>query len=50
MLTFDPQTGALAMDTAFHDASGRPGFDLGARSWPHGWTGAAHAHGVVFSR
>ncbi len=50
MLTFDPGTGALAMDAAFHDAKGQPGFDLATRPWPHGWTGAAHAHGVVFSR
>ena len=50
MLRFDPETGALALDTAFHDASGRPGFDFTKRAWPHGWTGSAYAHGVVFSR
>jgi hypothetical protein len=50
MLKFDPATGAVAMDLAFHDQQGRPGFDLNDRAWPHGWTGAAQAHGVVFSR
>jgi len=50
MLTFDPATGAIALDTAFHDKDGHPGFDLSNRAWPHGWTGSAQAHGVVFSR
>jgi hypothetical protein len=50
MLKFDPETGAIAMDGAFHDKEGRPGFDLTNRAWPHGWTGTAQAHGVVFSR
>jgi hypothetical protein len=50
MLKFDPETGAVAMDGAFHDEVGHPGFDLTNRAWPHGWTGTAQAHGVVFSR
>ncbi|HTJ64691.1 MAG TPA: hypothetical protein VL899_12870 [Alphaproteobacteria bacterium] len=50
MLTFDPATGALAVDTAFHDDKGKPGFDFAERTWPHGWTGAGQAHGVVFTR
>lgn len=50
MLTFDPATGAIALDTAFRDKDGHPGFDLSNRAWPHGWTGTAQAHGVVFSR
>jgi hypothetical protein len=50
MLKFNPETGAIAMDGAFHDQQGRPGFDLTHRTWPHGWTGTAQAHGVVFSR
>jgi hypothetical protein len=50
MLNFDPATGAIAVDKAFHDQSGRPGFDFSDRSWPHGWSGSAQAHGVVFSR
>ncbi len=50
MLSFDPATGALAVDKRFHDQAGRPGFDFNDRSWPHGWSGSAVAHGVVFSR
>jgi hypothetical protein len=49
MLTFDPESGALAIDHAFHDERGNPGFDLDNRTWPHGWSGSATAHGVVFS-
>jgi hypothetical protein len=50
ILKFDPDTGALALDSAFHDDGGNPGFDFDNRTWPHGWTGSAMAHGVVFSR
>jgi hypothetical protein len=50
MLNFDPTTGVLAIDTAFHDESGKPGFDFANRTWPHGWTGSSMAHGVVFSK
>ncbi|MBS0578903.1 MAG: hypothetical protein JSR36_06535 [Proteobacteria bacterium] len=50
MLQFSPATGALSVDTAFKDEAGKPGFDFENRSWPHGWTGSAIAHGVVFSR
>ncbi len=50
MLVLDPQTGVLAVDRAFHDEHGKPGFDFDNRSWPHGWTGSAIAHGVVFTR
>jgi hypothetical protein len=50
LLKFDPDSGALAVDAAFHDADGRPGFAFTNRAWPHGWTGSAYAHGVVFSR
>lgn len=46
----DHRGGALQLDRAFHDASGRPGFDTGSRSWPHGWNGAAIVHGIVFSK
>jgi hypothetical protein len=49
MLKFDLETGALAVDGAFHDKAGRAGFDSGSRAWPHGWTGAAAVHGIVFS-
>ncbi|MEO8064527.1 MAG: hypothetical protein ABI821_17455 [Pseudomonadota bacterium] len=41
---------ALAVDTAFKDDNGKPGFDMANRKWPHGWTGTGKPHGVVFSR
>ena len=50
LLTFDPDSGQVAVDRAFKDRSGRPGFDTGPRKWPHGWEGAAQVHGIVFSR
>ena len=50
MLKFNPETGTLTIDDAFHDDKGNPGFDFDNRNWPHGWTGSAIAHGVVFSR
>lgn len=50
LLTLDQQTGALAIDTAFCDADGKPGFSFDARAWPHGFTGAAKPHGAVFTR
>lgn len=50
MLKFDPKAGALVVDEAFHDKTGRAGFDSGSRAWPHGWTGAAAVHGIVFSK
>ena len=50
LLKLDRTNGKVSVDTAFHDESGAPGFAFGARAWPHGWTGAAVPHGVVFSR
>jgi len=50
MLKFDQSSGKLAMDEAFHDANGQPGFDVVNREWPHGWKGSGVPHGVVFSR
>jgi len=50
LLTFNPDSGAVAIDRAFHDHAGQPGFDTGPRSWPHGWNGAAQAHGIVFTK
>jgi hypothetical protein len=50
LVKFDDAKGVLAMDTSFHDEQGQPGFSLESRKWPHGWTGTANAHGVVFSR
>jgi hypothetical protein len=50
VLRLDPKTGALAIDTAFRDEDGQPGFSFASRKWPHGWTGAGKPHGAVFSR
>ena len=50
LLTLDETTGALAIDTAFQDENGKPGFDFANRAWPHGWKGSGAPHGVVFSR
>ncbi len=50
MLKLDQHTGAITMDTAFHDADGKAGFNFDNRHWPDGWTGSASPHGVVFSR
>jgi len=50
LVKLDTNSGALALDEAFKDDDGRPGFDLANRKWPHGWTGTGRPHGVVFSR
>jgi hypothetical protein len=50
VLRLDPKTGALAIDTAFRDEDGQPGFSFANRKWPHGWTGAGKPHGALFSR
>jgi hypothetical protein len=50
LLKLDQATGALSLDTNFHDANGKPGFDMTDRDWPHGWKGSGLPHGVVFSR
>jgi hypothetical protein len=50
MMKLDQGTGAVTMDAAFHGADGKPGFSFDNREWPHGWTGSANPHGVVFSR
>ncbi len=41
LLSFESGKGALALEKTI---------DLTDRSWPHGWTGTAAPHGVVFSR
>lgn len=41
LLSFDPAKGGIALEKTI---------DLTNRPWPHGWTGTAAAHGVVFSR
>lgn len=51
IVNFDPNTGALALDTRFRDAgSDRPGISMDGKFWPHGFHGDAYAHGTVFSR
>ena len=50
LVKLDQSTGALSIDTDFHDANGQPGFDFVDQQWPHGWKGTAIPHGAVFSR
>jgi hypothetical protein len=50
LVKLDETTGTVTLDTAFHDANGKPGFDFADRAWPHGWKGTGKPHGVVFSR
>jgi len=46
---FDSTTGALTWDETFRDpATGRLGVTLDRADWPHGATGPATPHGVVF--
>ena len=49
LLDFDPETGAIAMDSSFHDAgSPVPHVSFQREHWPHGDTGPAIPHGTVF--
>lgn len=49
MATVDPATGALALDDAFRDEGAtEPGFDFNRPDWPHGPSGDAAPHGIVF--
>jgi hypothetical protein len=51
IVNFDPQTGALALDSHFRDpGSDKPGVSLDGKTWPHGFKGDAYPHGTVFSR
>ena len=51
MARIDPDTGALSLDEAFRDpGSAEPGVNFNRASWPHGPTGDAVPHGVVFGR
>ncbi len=51
MARADAATGALSLDEAFRDpGSAEPGVDFNRASWPHGPTGDAVPHGVVFGR
>jgi hypothetical protein len=45
------ETGEISIDESFRDeVSERPGVDFMRTSWPHGDTGPAMPHGVVWSR
>jgi hypothetical protein len=50
LLKLDPATGNLSLDADFRGTDGKTGFTFADRKWPHGWSGAAMAHGAVFSR
>lgn len=51
IVNLDPASGALTLDAKFRDpGSDRPGVSMDGKSWPHGFTGNAYAHGTVFSR
>lgn len=51
VLSYDPVTGGIAMDTTFREAGARaPGVSFRRTSWPHGTAGNALPHGAVFSR
>lgn len=51
MLTFNEQTGQLALDTRFREAGTKaPGFFMDTKTWPHGGSAKGIPHGAVFSR
>ena len=51
LATFDSTSGQLALDERFRAADGsEPGFRLDDKTWPHGGSAKAMAHGAVFSR
>ena len=50
LVKFNPSTGQLSLDAAFHDKQSGSGFDFDDRQWPHGWKGSGSPHGAVFSR
>lgn len=51
LATVDPATGKVRLVEDFHDAgAARPGLSFEGPDWPHGRTGAATPHAVVFSR
>ena len=49
LATFEVSTGRLSLDDSFTTEPG-PGVSFLRESWPHGRTGPAIPHGVVFSR
>jgi hypothetical protein len=59
LVTLNQTTGALALDTAFRDQDGKPGFNFADRTWSMigpgpgqktTWKGSGLPHGAVFSR
>lgn len=51
MLKFDERTGRLSVDESFGSDRGRqPGFQFNRAAWPHGRSGKAIVHGVLFSK
>lgn len=49
MLRFDEETGALVLDERFRDEeTGAVGVSFDRDTWPHGTTGPARPHGVLF--
>jgi len=51
MIDLDGTTGRMSVDSAFASpGAGLPGVSFDRRDWPHGATGPADPHGVVFSR
>jgi hypothetical protein len=49
LLRFDPKTGQLSFDSRFRDElTGEVGIDFNRNVWPHGKTGAARPHGMLF--
>lgn len=51
MARIDPVTGALSLDEGFRDPGAQaPGVNFNRSEWPHGPTGDAVPHGVVFGR
>lgn len=50
LLDFDPKTGRVAFDLRFRDEqTGEVGLDFHRESWPHGKTGAARPHALLFA-
>jgi len=49
VLRFDEETGALELDERFRDEkTGEVGVSFERAVWPHGETGPARPHGVLF--
>lgn len=49
LLVLDPLTGQLRVDPSFRDElTGQIGIDFNRKRWPHGETGPARPHGLLF--